>query len=53
MLIDFINDYKNIYSHNKDVCLGGLYYGFYENLYFLKLLLVWWGCFQIRKLLLK
>ena len=22
MLIDMINDYKNIYSHNNNVCLG-------------------------------
>ena len=30
VLIDLINDYKNIYSRNN-VCLGGLYDGFYEN----------------------
>ena len=31
ILIDLINDYKNIYSHNNNVCLVGLYDGFYEN----------------------
>ena len=31
MLIDLINEYNNIYSHNNNVCLGDLYDGFYEN----------------------
>ena len=31
MLIDLITDSKNIFSHSNNVCLGGLYDGFYEN----------------------
>ena len=34
MLTDLINDYKNIYSRNNNVCFwgeGGLHDGFYEN----------------------
>ena len=28
VLIDLINDYKNIYSHNNNVCLGVCKYTF-------------------------
>ena len=31
VLIDLINDYKDVYSRNNNVCLGGLCEGFYEN----------------------
>ena len=28
VLIDLINDYKNIYSHNNNICLGVCKYPF-------------------------
>ena len=31
VLIDLINDYKDVYSRNNNVCLGGLCEDFYEN----------------------
>ena len=31
MLLDLINDYKNVYSRNNNVCLGELCDGFYDN----------------------
>ena len=34
VLIDLINDYKNIYSGNDNICLGVCENGFYENWYF-------------------
>ena len=33
VLIDLINDYKNIYSRNN-ICLGAYGNGFYDNWYF-------------------
>ena len=34
VLINLINDCKNIYSRNNNVCLGDLYDGIYAYYYF-------------------